>query len=127
MKGNQVVWFEIYVQDMQRAKTFYEAVFESKLTQLKSEHMPEDMEYYVFPMEDNKYGTAGALVKMDGCEIGTSGTIVYFGCDDCAIESSKAVQNGGKIAHEKFSIGENGFVALINNTEGNMIGLHSMQ
>jgi hypothetical protein len=127
MKSNQVVWFEIYIQDMARAKSFYEKVFETELTKLESEHMPSNMEYYVFPMEDNKYGTAGALVKMDGCEAGGSGTMVYFSCVDCAIESRKVAQNGGVIVHEKFSIGENGFIALAKDTEGNMIGLHSMK
>ena len=127
MIKNPVGWFEIYIQDMTRAKTFYERVFETELTKVELENMPPNMEYYVFPMEDNKYGTAGALVKMDGYEAGGSGTMVYFSCVDCAIESRRVAQNGGKIVHEKFSIGENGFIALINDTEGNMIGLHSMK
>ncbi|PTN11950.1 VOC family protein [Nitrosomonas aestuarii] len=43
---NPIGWFEIYVQDIPRAKQFYEAVFSVKLEELK---MP-DMETYTFPM-----------------------------------------------------------------------------
>jgi uncharacterized protein len=78
------------------------------------------------PMQD-KPGCAGALVKMQGKNSGGGGTIIYFSCDDCAVEAARAVQNGGKIQKEKVSIGQYGFMALIFETEGNMIGLHSMQ
>ena len=46
MKTNPVVWFEIYVQDMERAKTFYESVFQIKLEKVNN---PE-LELWSFPM-----------------------------------------------------------------------------
>ena len=128
MKSNPVGWFEIYVQNMPRAKAFYEAVFQGKLDALANPD-PQgfaEMEMWAFPMGMEGSGAAGALVKMAGCPSGGS-TLVYFSCDDCAVEAKRAVANGGKIFKNKMSIGEHGFIALVEDTEGNMIGLHSMK
>ena len=78
-------------------------------------------------MAPDNPGCTGAIVKMDGKDSGGGGTIIYFSCADCAVEASRAVENGGRIQNEKMSIGQYGFIALIFDTEGNMIGLHSMQ
>ena len=120
---NAVGWFEIYVQDIDRAKAFYESTFEVTLEPLES----PGMELWAFPMQSDSPGCAGALVKMNGKDSGIGGTIVYFVCADCAAEASRAAQNGGKIQKEKMSIGQYGFIALVLDTEGNMIGLHSME
>lgn len=128
MKNNPVGWFEIYVQDMLRAKRFYEAVFQTELTPLPNPD-PEgfaEMEMLTFPMSMEDYGASGALVKMPDCPSGGS-TLVYFSCDDCAVEAERAAQNGGTIFKGKMAIGEHGFIAMVVDTEGNMIGLHSMQ
>ncbi len=128
MKNNPVGWFEIYVQDMPRAKRFYEAVFQTELTLLPNPD-PEgfsEMEMLTFPMSMEDYGASGALVKMPDCPSGGS-TLVYFSCDDCAVEAERAAQNGGTIFKGKMAIGEHGFIAMVVDTEGNMIGLHSMQ
>lgn len=131
MKSNPVVWFEIYVQNMERAKAFYENVLAVKL-----EKMPAptsefgDMEMWAFPSDKQTspttYGACGMLVKMDGYPSGGGGALVYFGCNDCAVEAARVVKSGGSIVKEKFSIGEHGFIALANDTEGNVIGFHSM-
>ena len=52
--------------------------------------------------------------------------LVYFVCDDCAIEAGRVTGAGGRIQREKTSIGEHGFIALAVDTEDNMFGLHSM-
>ena len=122
MKGNPVRWFEIYVQDMARARRFYESVFQLTLRKLDS----PALEIWGFPSEMNQYGSSGALVKMEGVSPGGS-TLVYFACDDCAVEAARAEQAGGRIQRAKMSIGEYGHIALVTDTEGNMIGLHSMQ
>lgn len=124
MTHNAIVWFEIYVQEMARAKKFYEAVFGLTLTRLESP-IP-GMELWSFPMEQGAPGATGALVKMEGKDSGGGGTLIYFSCDDCSVEAAKAAANGGQIFKEKFSIGQYGFIALVYDTEGNMIGLHSM-
>jgi predicted enzyme related to lactoylglutathione lyase len=122
-KTNLGCWFEIYVQDINRAKTFYETVFQIKLEQLNN---PE-VELWAFPMEMGKWGAGGALVKMGGVSSGGNSTIIYFSCEDCAVEQSRIVAAGGKIHREKWSIGEYGFIALAVDCEGNMIGLHSLK
>jgi predicted enzyme related to lactoylglutathione lyase len=125
MENNPVIWFEIYVQEMERAKTFYEAVFQVTLERMESPI--KEMELWGFPMNMGKMGAGGALVRMTGCSSGGSGTIVYFSCADCAVEATRVIQAGGSIQSEKFSIGQYGFIALVIDTEGNLIGLHSMQ
>ena len=123
MSSNPIIWFEIYVQDMNRAKAFYESVFAVRLEKLESPI--SGMELWSFPMQENGAGATGALVKMDGCPSGGNSTMVYFSCVDCAVETARAGENGGKVVRETFSIGPYGFVALVTDTEGNMIGLHS--
>jgi predicted enzyme related to lactoylglutathione lyase len=112
---------------MQRAKTFYEKTLATKLAKLQGPG-PGVVEMLTFPMNNEKYGTTGSLVKMEGGPAGTgNATIVYFECDDCAIEAGRVRANGGSIMKEKFSIGQYGFIALAFDTEGNMFGLHSMK
>ena len=125
MNRNPVGWFEIYVQDMDRAKKFYEAVLHIELMKLESPD-PE-IEMLAFPMNMEAGGASGALAKMEGCPSGGMRTLVYFSCEDCASEASRVEAAGGKICKPKMSIGQYGFIALVNDTEGNMIGLHSMQ
>jgi predicted enzyme related to lactoylglutathione lyase len=125
MKTNPVGWFEIYVENMERAKTFYEAVLQYKLEHLESPDSEIDL--WSFPMSEEGYGASGALAKMEGCSPGGGGTLVYFGCEDCAVEAARAAKNGGRVFKEKMAIGKYGFIALVHDTEGNMIGLHSMK
>lgn len=126
MQSNPIVWFEIYVNDMQRAKKFYEAVLQVKLQKLESP-TDEMVEMWSFPSSMEAPGASGALAKMDGGPSPGSGTIVYFRCDDCAKEAGRVPSSGGKVMREKFSIGQYGFIAIVNDTEGNTIGLHSMK
>jgi predicted enzyme related to lactoylglutathione lyase len=119
-----VGWFEIYVDDLARAQAFYETVFQIKLQALDS----PAIKMLAFPMPGDLPGSTGALVKMPGTERPTgNAVIIYFTCVDCAAEARRAAENGGNIFKEKFSIGQYGFISLIHDTEGNMIGLHSRQ
>ena len=128
MKPNPVVWFEIYVQDMARARKFYETVLQCQLETLKSpEGEAQNMQMLSFPGDMTTMGASGALVKMADGPAGVGGTIVYFSCDDCAVEQARVEKAGGKVFTPKFPIGEYGFCALVTDTEGNMVGLHSMQ
>jgi hypothetical protein len=123
MASNPVRWFEIYVQDMARARKFYETVLGVKLEKLEG----PDLEMWAFPMAMDQSGTSGALVRAAGVPSGGNSTLIYFGCEDCAVEASRVLPAGGKLEREKMSIGPYGFIALAYDTEGNMIGLHSMQ
>jgi predicted enzyme related to lactoylglutathione lyase len=122
MSTNPVGWFEIYVQDMGRAKAFYETVFDVTLEKLND----EQPELWKFPQTMTSYGASGALASVEGMPSGGNSTLVYFTCENCANELSRVVPAGGKIMKEKFSIGEYGFIAIAFDTEGNMIGLHSL-
>jgi len=121
MRPNPIAWFEIYVQDMARARAFYEKVFAVKLERLPG----PDIEMWSFPMQENAVGAGGALVYMKGFPHDMGNTLVYFACDDCAVEESRVVAAGGKIEKKKFSIGQYGFISLVHDTEGSMIGLYS--
>lgn len=121
--NNPVGWFEIYVDDMNRAKAFYEAVFNVQLSKLDS---PE-VEMWAFSMNPDAPGATGSLIKMPGYPIEGNSVLVYFSCADCKVEAERAAARGGKIHKQKTSIGEHGYIALIVDTEGNMIGLHSLQ
>jgi uncharacterized protein len=123
MTNNPVGWFEIYVQDIARAKRFYESVLQLKLEKLDS----PGLEMWSFPMAMDRFGASGSLVKMEGFPSGGNGTLVYFSCADCAIEAGRVAASGGRIQRAKMSIGQYGFIALVFDTEGNMFGLHSMQ
>ena len=123
MANNPAVWFEIYVQDMERAKKFYESVLQVKFEKLNN---PE-VELWAFPMDMDRPGASGALVKMEGFPSGGNSTLIYFSCTDCAVEAGRVTSSGGRLQREKMSIGEYGFIALAVDTEGNMFGLHSMQ
>ncbi len=120
-----VVWFEIYVDNMDRATAFYEKVLDTKLEPLGNP-TDQSMKMMSFPGQMDSYGAGGALVQMDGVKAGGSGTIVYFGSEDCAIEEARVVEAGGKIYKPKMSIGEYGFISICCDTEGNTFGIHSM-
>ncbi len=122
--ANVVGWFEIYVEDMNRAVKFYTALLQ------KGEFADFSFgneQLMGFPFVEDGLYAAGALVKSEGWGPGKGGTMVYFHSLDCALEAGRAVENGGKLIQAKQAIGEHGFIALIEDTEGNIIGIHSRQ
>ncbi|VXB12594.1 VOC family protein [Massilia sp. 9I] len=128
MTNNVVGWFEIYVEDMNRARRFYEDVLGLELAKMLSPAEADGPleEMCAFPAQQNAYGAPGALVRMEGFKPGGNSVLVYFICDDCAAAAARAAAAGGRIFKDKFSIGQYGYIALVNDIEGNMIGLHSM-
>ena len=120
---NPVRWFEIYVQDMGRARTFYEQVLGRRLERMQS----GDIEMWGFGGDPATGGTTGALVRVPGVNGGGFGTLVYFATDDCSVEAARVAAAGGRLHRGKMSIGQYGYVALAFDTEGNMFGLHSLR
>ncbi len=122
---NPVNWFEIYVQDMNKAQTFYEQVLDCKLEPIT----PPDNELSMlaFAGDPDNPGASGALVQVAGKDSAVNSVIVYFSCEDCAVEAARVEAAGGKLEREKMSIGDYGFIALALDRDGNMFGLHSMQ
>ena len=123
IKTNPVNWFEIPVKDLDKAKKFYEKVFDKDLTVEKMG--PYTMAF--FPMEQGAPGAAGTLMKAESYEPSHAGTVVYFSVDDIEETLRRINANGGKTLLTKTDIGEYGFIAHFEDTEGNRLALHSMK
>lgn len=120
---NSLNWFEIPVNDFARAKKFYETLYGSEIMEMPF----PDGQYGMLPC-DMQNGVGGGIVKGNGFVPSDKGTIVYLnGGDDLSTPLSKVEGAGGKIIFGKTSIGENGFMAHIIDTEGNRVALHSMK
>jgi len=126
MKQNAIGWFDIFVNDMNRAEAFYGAVLQRGFETISD---PTDTSVIMkaFLTDMACYGAGGALVKREGAKPVTGGTIVYFGVDDCTVEESRVESAGGKVVTPKMSIGEYGFISVCMDTEGNLFGLSSMK
>jgi predicted enzyme related to lactoylglutathione lyase len=124
-KPNAIGWFDLYVDDMDRAVVFYETVFQQRLEPIGDPTGETVMRS--FPANMGTYGAAGALVKSPHARPGPGGTMIYFSVEDCAVEQERAVAAGGKVLRSKFSIGQFGWVTLCMDTEGNNFGLNSMR
>jgi uncharacterized protein len=118
---NLAVWFEIPVQDMKRAITFYAKVLNVDL-------QPMEMGTDKFAMFPFAPGVAsGALVESKKRKPSSTGALIYIdGGDDLSAPLKRAGAAGGKVVQDKTSLGNNGFMAIFEDTEGNHVGLHSM-
>jgi predicted enzyme related to lactoylglutathione lyase len=115
------VWFEIPVTDMARAKQFYSEVTQSTFT---DEDMP-DMKMAMF--DGSETDTCGMLVEAEGYVPSATGQVIYFGADDLSTVLDRAVKQGSEVLVPKTNIGEDkGFFAHFIDSEGNRIGLYSM-
>lgn len=119
---NAVRWFEIYVQDMARARAFYERVFGRPLQQLSA----SGPEIWAFAGHPEGSGAPGALVRMEGVDSGGNAIMVYFASDDCAVEHARALEAGGTSIRPKTPIPPFGCIAIIGDPDGNRIGIHSL-
>lgn len=122
MKTNAVNWFEIFVSDMDRARAFYETILATKLE-------PGTMDCAVmsmFPCDYTK-GIGGALTKMEGFNPGPGGTMVYLNVEgDLDGVLSRIWTAGGKVIRDRMPIPPHGFIGIFEDSEGNVVGLHSM-
>lgn len=123
---NPFTWVEIYVSDMKRAQQFYETVFQIEMIPMQAPGDFGDLEMLSFPWSESGANISGALCKTSTMQAGSGGTLVYFICEDCAIETSRVVAAGGQILQDKMQISEHGFCSIVMDTEGNTIGMHSM-
>jgi predicted enzyme related to lactoylglutathione lyase len=123
LSSNPVVWFEIPVSDMQRAIEFYGEAFDVKL-ELMEMH---GMHLAFFPKgREDQYGTGGALIHSPPIEPSHHGTTVYFHVPSIDPALEKIVKAGGKKLIGRTSIGEHGFIAQFEDSEGNRVALHEM-
>jgi len=119
--ANPVNWFMIPVKDLEKAKKFYEAVIDDELS--RSEMGPMKMAW--FPMTNGAPGAAGALVKGEGYVPSHAGTLVYLHVKDIDDTMARIKVHGGRVLIPKSRMGEYGFVAHFEDTEGNRVALHS--
>ena len=119
-KQNPVVYFEIPVLDIERAMSFYSKVFDIQLTKT----VIDGYEMALFPQDEAKFGTSGALAKGDVYKPSKEGVFVYFGVESIDKTLELAMQNGSQVLYPKISNGESGFVAEFEDSEGNRIALH---
>lgn len=119
---NALNWFEIPVTEVARAKQFYETAFDIEMHQMEM----MGMEMVMFPSQNPKSG--GALVKSPNHKPSTEGSIIYLNANPNLQTVLDRIETaGGKITMPKTSIGENGNMAFFLDTEGNLVGVHSIQ
>jgi len=127
MENNVVGWFEIPVNDMERAVNFYEIVLDIKLER----HLMGPLQMAWFPMVENGGGAAGSLVHHpEYYKPSTDGVLVYLTTHsgNLSNELARVEPAGGKVIRPKTQISEDyGYMALIIDSEGNRIALHSLQ
>jgi uncharacterized protein len=122
---NQIVWCDIPVKDLDRAIRFYSAVLGAPIK--KEQH--EGMSFATLP-HAGEHGVSGCLTT--GCEGNKSepsqqGPLLYFNCQGRLDQAIAAVEpNRGKVLQPKHPIGPYGFRAVVLDSEGNRIALHSM-
>ena len=124
--NNAISWFEIPTTDLARAQKFYETIFGISFTPLD---LP-NIQMRMFPLDDMMTGVGGALVHSDGFHVpsATDGPLIYLNANpDVQNVLDKVETAGGKIAVPKTQISpEYGYMAVIMDTEGNRIALHSV-
>lgn len=119
--SNPVGWFEIPATDLERAQSFYESVLGIEME--RSDMGPLKMAF--FPMVDGAYGAAGTLVQNENYTPSYAGSMVYFSVEDIEATLARVEDEGGAVLNPKSSIGEFGFVAHFEDSEGNRVALHS--
>lgn len=122
-QNNPVIWFELPVRDMTRAMRFYESALGFPLA--PPIQMGEATLSF-FPMEMGKIGAGGALIQAKHVEPSTQGTTVYFSVEAIDPVLERITKAGGKTCVPRTSIGEYGFMAHFQDTEGNRVALHEV-
>jgi uncharacterized protein len=120
-RESRVVWFEIPAADMDRACRFYETVLATSLN--RGQFGPETLA--VFPHE--KPAISGCI-NQQGQQPSASGTVVYLNADpDLDAALARVAPAGGKVVVPKTALPPGmGFYARIQDTEGNLVGLHAI-
>ena len=114
------VYFELPVSDLDRAQRFYESVFEIELqrTEIDGHSMA------LFPEVTESPGITGALVHGESYTPSKQGARVYFKTLSIEEQLRRVVDHGGIVLYPKKSVGDLGYVAEFEDSEGNCIALH---
>ena len=119
---SRVVHFEIQADDINRAKKFYENVFNWQIDQIMTAEQG-GMDYYGLKTgADGTPGINGGMYQRPADKkITTFDCTIQVDDIDKAIEGVKA--NGGKLVGEKMEIPGVGWFITGNDTEGNKFGI----
>ena len=120
LQPNPVNWFEIPVTDIQPAIMFYGEAFGIKLEPV--EMGPNTFAF--FPMEKGAAGAGGTLIQGQGSKPSQQGTTVYFRVDSIDPVLDQIGKAGGKTLLPRGSVGQYGFIAHFEDSEGNRVALH---
>ena len=124
--NNAISWFEIPATDLDRAQKFYETIFAVSMIPMDMDNIKMRM----FPLDDMMTQVGGAVVDSGGFHKPslTDGPLVYLNANpDVQNVLDKVATAGGGIMVPKTQISpEYGYMAVIVDTEGNRIGLHSI-
>lgn len=120
-QNNRAVWFDIPVADLDRAAVFYNAVLDIKVSK-------EQFDGYTFCVLDHQDGNGGCLMENELEVTSNSGILVYMNVDKRIRDAvAQVTQHGGKVVQEIHSIGPHGYRAIVVDSEGNRIALHSTE
>jgi predicted enzyme related to lactoylglutathione lyase len=121
---NALNWFEIPMDDFGRGRKFYETILNAKL---QDSPMSEGGQMAIFPYDEDE-GIGGSITKMEGCAAPAAGGVtVYLNVEgDIDGVLSRIPAAGGKVLRPKMPIPPHGFIAILQDTEGNSVGIHSM-
>ena len=124
MNENMINWFEIPVDDFTRAKAFYESIFEFSLTEL---NIGDTHKMATFPVDQQSGKVGGGIMAGEGYVPSSNGALLYLNANpDLQNVLDRVESNGGSVVMPKRQISEDvGFMAVIIDTEGNRIALHS--
>ncbi len=118
--ANQVVWVDIPVLDLDRAIRFYSAVLGGEV---QKQDYP-GMSIGLFPAADTDVG--GCLFTRADEKPSATGMLVYLNAQGRLDEAVAAAEsNGGTVLQPAHPIGPHGFRAIIVDSEGNRVALHS--
>jgi predicted enzyme related to lactoylglutathione lyase len=116
---NRIVWFDLPVVDLDRAAAFYRAVLAIAVDK-------EQFDNFSFCVLEHGDGNGGCLVPKPQEVTGTAGILVYMNVNGRIRDAVRKVEaNGGKVLEPTHAIGPHGFRAIVLDSEGNRIALHS--
>jgi predicted enzyme related to lactoylglutathione lyase len=124
--AHAVAWFEIPANDFRRAKSFYETICGVELQEVPS---PDGRQTAMFPSDWQQGEIGGSIAAGEGAVPGAVGTVVFLAASpDLQVVLDRVEGAGGQVLTPKMAIGMEGagYMAMIMDTEGNRIGLHSM-
>ncbi len=125
MQKNALAWFEIPAEDFERARRFYSTIFDYDMPVMPA----GESTLGILPYDSANGGIGGAINKNAAARPSPHGTLVYLsGGDDLAPVLARVARAGGRVVMPKTMVSpEMGNIALFEDTEGNIVGLHSMR